>query len=61
MTQLLSDSNLAKMNFLKSPETAMSNFYQKEMSQTSPASSHFLNTLTFLFLKSFFGLMTYDY
>lgn len=65
MYQLLSDSNLTIINFLKSPETAVSNFYQilnqREMSQTSPASSCFLNTLTFLFFKSFFRLMTYDY
>lgn len=51
MTQLLSDSNLAIINFLKSPKTAVSNFYQilnqREMSQTSPASSRFLNTLIF--------------
>lgn len=65
ITQLLSDSNLAIMNFLKSLETAVRNFYQilnqREMSQTSPASSRFLKTLTFLFLKPFFSLMTYDY
>lgn len=65
MTQLLSDSNLAIINFLKSPEIALSNFYQilnqREMNQTSPASSCFLNTLTLLFFKSFFSLMTYDY
>lgn len=65
MTRLLSDFNLAIINFLKSPETAVSNFYQilnqREMSQTSPASSRFRNTLTFLFFKWFFSLLTYDY
>lgn len=59
MTQLLSDSNLAIINFLKSPKTAVSNFYQilnqREMSQTSPASSRFLNTLIFFYFLNGFS------